>query len=215
MTLPKWVKRVNNICCQSSTYIFHDREHVCIVDPGDNVPQQQYIIDSLDIQNPIVTILATHGHIDHIIGIPDICEKYNVDKIYIGKGDIDYLSNNDYNLANEFGCTFAFNHFEKVQMVKDNDLILIGDYIIRVLECPGHSPGSLFFVCDDQEVMFTGDSIFPGSIGNTEYYNCDEQLLISNLKRLFNDLPDHYVIIPGHQSCTSIENERKYNMFLR
>jgi glyoxylase-like metal-dependent hydrolase (beta-lactamase superfamily II) len=154
-------------------------------------------------------IINTHGHIDHI-GCDD---KFNV-PVYIHRKDAPLLKDADLNLSNLLMSPFTVN--SEIRQVEDQDNIELGQIRLKVIHVPGHTPGG---ICLSQEspkenILFTGDSLFCGGIGRTDFLGADEKMLIKNIKDKLLVFPDDTVIYPGHGPSSTIGREKTSNPFL-
>ena len=99
------------------------------------------------------------------------------------------------------------------RLLKDGDLIVMGDLQFQVLHTPGHSPGGICLA--GYGLVFTGDALFNMSVGRTDGPDGDSRLLISSIRAKLLVLPDQTLVLPGHGSKTTIGQERRNNPFLR
>jgi glyoxylase-like metal-dependent hydrolase (beta-lactamase superfamily II) len=189
-------------------YIIHnDKDAICI-DPGDD---PDMIMDYLTANSlSLGKILLTHAHFDHIGGVKSLYDKYKPD-IYLHKGD--------YNLyTNASGLMPGFTDHIKIEVpkdvnfIEDNDIVSFSDKDFKVIHTPGHSRGSVCYYYDD--VLFTGDTIFRGSIGRTDLPGGDYNTIISSIKNKLCILSDNTVIYPGHMGISTIKEEKLSNPFL-
>jgi len=177
----------------------YDKEAI-IIDPGlDSSSEAKQIFDYITQSNlKIKLIVNTHGHQDHVTGDAIFQEKYNV-PIYIHKYDspcIEYMQKSK-------GTPVVF--------LGEGSLIKFDNESLKVMHTPGHSPGSICLV--GEGLVFSGDTLFAGSIGRTDFpgsSNRDMQLSLQRLMRL----PDNLLVYPGHGPSTLIGEEKKVNPFL-
>ena len=148
-------------------------------------------------------ILLTHGHFDHVMGVNYFKEKYRI-PTYIAKEDQCQLEGiNDY---------LKWMHIPSVEVPEVAGYLneiqpKLGDHVIQVIKTPGHTDGSVCYLID--HMLFSGDTLFKGSYGRTDFPGGDEQKIHESLKHLFEMLPDDVVVYPGHESSTTIGAERK------
>lgn len=144
-------------------------------------------------------ILLTHGHIDHILSLPAFVDKA---KIFISQTDSHYLTIPAFNLSEQLiGRKFEFS--ENVY-----DYAKLPDELkIEVINTPGHTPGSVCLLADKH--LFTGDTLFNGSIGNTGFPGGNYDTEISSVKKLLA-LPEDIIVYPGHGPTTTIKNEKMF-----
>ena len=159
-----------------------------------------------------VAVLNTHGHVDHLTGTRQICEKYFI-KFCMNSADRFLLEN-----AVDYGISFGF-HIEDPpepgSWLNDGDLFKFGNSEIKIWNAPGHSPGSLIFYISEAKLLITGDVLFAGSIGRTNLPGGDYAQLINSIKTKILTLPGDTRVIPGHGAETNIAFEMKNNPFLK
>ena len=124
----------------------------------------------------------------------------------MGEKDFNKLLN-DQNLASDFGRNFDYLTAD-FKLYDGQEIDIIG-IKIKVISTPGHTDGSLTFLVDD--MLFTGDTLFLGSVGRTDFVTGDKNAMISSVKKLFA-LNGDYKVFPGHDEFTTLEHERKYNL---
>ena len=154
-------------------------------------------------------ILLTHGHFDHIGGVAEIKEKYGA-KVVIGKADEGMLSSGKLSLA-----AFAFAPQKNTQAditVDDGDTITLGDTVITVMATPGHTKGGVCYIADD--VIFTGDTLFCGDCGRTDFPGGSSEEIRQSLKRLAS-LEKNYTVYPGHEEFSTLDFEKQNNPNMR
>lgn len=182
-----------------------------VIDPGEfNRAVDNAIIASG--MTELKYILCTHGHFDHISGVSALKKKYPEARICVGKEDAPFLSNDKLNLAEYFGYSFEPCYCDKE--LSHGDKLYLGDAEIKVYSVPGHSPGGVLYILEKENVMFTGDTLFSGSIGRTDMYGGDFAVLMKTLSK-FKDFSEDFRIYPGHGGSSTIGYELKTNMYLR
>lgn len=162
--------------------------------------------------------IFTHGHFDHVSGANYIYQHYGLKPEISGK-DLDLLLN----LSTQFKSILNIEDFEltKIQippigrLLAENDEIKFGNHSLKVIETPGHTPGGLCFYCEQEKVLFSGDSLFEHSIGRTDFPGGNYNDLVYSLKIKIITLPDSVVVYPGHGENTTILNEKRNNPFLK
>jgi len=182
-----------------------------IMDPGfDNRFEAQKIFSYL-VGNALEMklVLNTHGHPDHTSGNGIVKEKFNV-PIYIHKGDAHMLGKTGKNIAGFFGLKSSSPPADK--LLQDGDLVNFGRTQLKVMCTPGHSRGSISLLGGKE--VFTGDTLFSGSIGRADFTDSSERDMKFSLKKLAY-LPDHFIVYPGHGPTTTIGEEKRNNPFLQ
>lgn len=199
---------------QENTYILHDQTgEAVIIDPGcysqSDVNEVKRYVDSTHLK--VKYLILTHGHIDHILGIDSLRDIYKV-KCLVQEDDLPLIETSP-----KHGVMFGIS-FEIAPKIddffNDGDKISFGNTIIEVIHTPGHSIGGVCFFIREEKILFSGDTLFNGSIGRTDLIGGNYETLIKSIiKRIF-PLGDEVIVYPGHGDSTTIGNERKNNPFL-
>jgi len=200
---------------QVNTYlIYSDTGDTIIIDPGFQDQEETNRLFSFIKNNnlDIKRLLVTHAHLDHILGSHLIFKKYGIrPEIHIKEKD---------NLSNL--CQIAkLMGIEAESPPEPTNFLTEGDHIywsgptIKIIETPGHSPGSISFYLNEIECLFCGDLIFENSIGRTDLPGGDSHLLIQSIQKIMENLPDNTILYPGHGPKTTLKNEIKNNPYLQ
>ena len=200
-----------------NTYVvWDDTKEAVVIDPGCYYPEEGGILCSFIRSNGLKVkhLLNTHLHFDHIYGNPIIENEFGVLAEANG-ADMPWLTEIRQRLA-AFGIhsKVTINPIQSENRLKDGDTIAFGNTVFNVLQIPGHSPGSVVFYSETDGVLFTGDVIFQGSIGRTDFPDGNHEDLISGIRNKLMTLPDSTVIYPGHGPSTSIGYERNNNPYI-
>ena len=178
-----------------------------VLDPGAQAASIQAAIEKAGMQPE--AILLTHGHFDHVMAADTLRELYRI-PVIIGENELALLADPELNLSRPYLR-------KEIQLTADRTVqdqeVLPYFGGLRVLEVPGHTPGSVCYYAASEGVLFSGDALFQRSIGRTDTYE-EQDLLIRNIREKLLVLPDDTEVIPGHGPVTSIGSEKKYNMFL-
>lgn len=183
-----------------------DREAI-IVDPGEEGERIIEIIrkDSLKIKS----IVNTHTHIDHI-GANDFLGEKTGAPLLVHSADVSLLQNAELNLSALTGKDRSFSLPARV--LEEGDEIRVGNFSLRVLHTPGHTPGSICLYGDNK--LFSGDTLFAGGIGRTDLAGGNSKELQKSIKEKILTLPDEVVVYPGHGPSTVVDKERRCNSFI-
>lgn len=165
-------------------------------------------------QLKIVAVLNTHLHFDHALGIRFPFEEFGI-TAQAHHGDLPLYQNMGGQLRLFFGDVFAGIAMPPIQTsLKDNDIIAFGDHKLQVIETPGHSQGGLCFYCKEENILWSGDTLFEGSIGRTDLEGGNYSTLIHSITDKLLTLPENTRVYPGHGPYTTIADEKKYNPYL-
>ncbi len=157
-------------------------------------------------------IINTHGHIGHIGGNAFFVEHFPQAKLVIGERDLIYLTNPDLNLSRDFSSPFISPLPDWV--VRENNLFLNTPWgKLSFLLTPGHTPGSVCLFLPVENWLFSGDTLFAGSVGRTDLPGGSFRDLISSLEEIFNSFPDTVSVFPGHGPFTNLAREKKENFY--
>lgn len=178
-----------------------------IIDPGADAQTIKRVVKSTGVIPK--EILLTHGHFDHIGAARELMEEYGI-RVRIHKADIGMLLDPEGFWG--FKMNFKAPECAEEDFLKDGDLIEVGKYKIAVYHTPGHSRGSVVYMIEDS--LITGDTLFEGSIGRTDFEGGDMSQMMESLKRL-SRLEGDYKIYAGHGEDTSLEYEKENNMYMR
>lgn len=190
-----------------NTYLLLSKDKALVIDPGGD---EQKICEATKNKGAkIEKVLLTHGHFDHI-GAVSALQKMGA-KIYIGAGDAEMLKSNTENLGKYFGLNVETCSADV--LLFGNEEILLGDEKIKVIATPGHSMGGVCYLTDLG--VFTGDTLFCSSIGRTDFPHSDFDMLVDSIKKNLFTLDKNTRVYPGHEGETTIENEIKFNPFIK
>jgi len=162
--------------------------------------------------NP-VSIVLTHGHIDHIEGVAALRAEFPDIKVYIHKLDAEMLTEPYTNLSAMTGAPFSVDPADF--LLEEQSIIEQAGIKLSVLHTPGHTPGGICLYCEDEGVVFTDDALFADSIGRTDFPNGNMEHLLQSIREKLFTLPDETKVYPGHGPMTTIAHEKAYNPFLR
>jgi hydroxyacylglutathione hydrolase len=206
----KW-KRIPVGPIQANNYVlWNDNLEGLIIDPGSEGSRINVYIK----ENNIIpkAILLTHAHFDHIGGIEEVRNQWNV-PVYVHKNEADWLVDPNLNGSSIFPVEDIRTNPAEVLFERE-ELATVGSFTFQVLETPGHSPGSVSFYFDDAAVVFSGDALFQGSIGRTDLPGGNHQQLLASIHDKLLVLPENTIVASGHGPETTIHNEMDTNPFL-
>ncbi len=194
--------------CATNCYIcFNDETHEgFIVDPGASAARISAKVTELGVKP--TCILLTHGHFDHIGAVAGLKKEYDIPVIAY-EGEAAVLSDPEANLSLAFEdvpMTLKADRF-----LKDDEEIDLCGFKARVIHTPGHTKGSSCFYFESEGMLLSGDTLFNGSLGRTDFPGgSTRDIIVSIIKRLFV-LPEETKVYAGHDAPTTIGDEKKYN----
>lgn len=179
-----------------------------VIDPGGDAGRIMEYIKSENIS--VKAVLNTHGHSDHI-GANDEIRDATGAPLYIHGADAPMLQDPRLNLSAFMGYKVTSRPAE--HLLRDGDRLTFGEINLQVMHTPGHSPGGVCFA--EEGFCFTGDTLFAGSIGRTDFPGSSEPLLAKSIRERVMTLTDDTEFYSGHGSASTIGFERVHNPFVR
>lgn len=198
-----------------NTYLLWDdaTKDAVVIDPGMLFDQERQTFDneakSLGVK--LKMVLQTHMHLDHIFGTNHLVEEYGVE-VAAHPADA-FLGETLADQCKRFGIRIPLQPVRITRPLAAGDQITVGEHVIKVLTVPGHSAGGLAFYCQDIATVFSGDSLFSGSIGRTDLPGGSMPLLLQSIKEQLFSLPDDTVVLSGHGPSTTVGEEKRSNPY--
>lgn len=177
-----------------------------LIDPADNAPGLLDLLDGLELIPEAV--LLTHGHYDHILAVPGLQKRWPDLPVYCHPLDVPQALT-----ERDMGRTYpTVASFANLRPLAGGQALTLAGLAIRVLHTPGHTPGSVTF--QTGEALFTGDTLFHGDIGRTDFAGGDDRQMNASLAKLAA-LEGDFRVLPGHEEDSTLEEERRGNPWLR
>lgn len=186
----------------TNCYILIDEaeKKAAVIDPGAEADRILAELDKTDAR--VEYILLTHGHYDHIGAVARLHEALPQTKVYMHKAD---------SRGTGFHVVPLADQVADLQYYDDGDTLTLGSLTVHVIHTPGHTPGGVTLRVGD--VLFTGDTLFAGSMGRSDFPGGNTQQLFASLKKLAG-LEGDYHVLPGHEMTTTLDRERQSNVFV-
>ena len=202
-----------------NSYIVYDVEtlEAAIIDPGCCSQAEwhpmKYLIEKKSLK--VKYILITHSHVDHIMGAGIVVDALHID--ISGNKDDETCLPTPAMQARFFGVSASSSYIPITIDLKEGSRLSLGEELIEVIDIPGHSFHGLIFYAPSSNILFSGDVLFRGSIGRSDFganKGCNGQLLLEGIHNKILSLPDKTIVYPGHGPYTTVETERLINPFL-
>ncbi len=190
---------------RTNCYVITNQDNSAVlIDPG---YCSKVLTDWLESKNiNITTILLTHGHFDHVLGLkmfPNV-------PIYVHENDIELLLDNDKNAAKTFNLSVEYNKNNIINFT-DDFTIPYDSINFKTIHTPGHTEGSTTYLAFNK-ILFTGDAIFAGTVGRCDLWGGSEEKTKETVKKISN-LKEDYLIYPGHGKLSTLNNEKLSNPY--
>lgn len=199
-----------------NTYLLFDETRECIIiDPGCYEPFEKLELTDFISKEKLkpVKLLNTHCHIDHIFGNKFVSETFGL-KLETHKEELFNLTHSG-QVSKMYGLSRYEQSPEPSVFLSEGDIIEFGNSKLGILFVPGHAPGHIAIVSKEQKFIISGDVLFYGSIGRTDFPGCSHEALIKSIKTKLFPLGDDFKVYSGHGQETNIGFERKNNPFLQ
>ena len=202
---------VGPLQCNCSILACKKTGEAIVIDPGDEAPKIISLLEDKKLK--VKYILHTHAHFDHLGATQAVYDK-NHSEVCLHQDDM-FLYKNVAMQCALFG--FEVKPVPQItNFLKQGDSIRFGEYKMDVLHTPGHTPGSLsFHLKADTPLLFTGDTLFMQSIGRTDLWGGDYNLILKSIQEQLLQFDDDTIVHPGHGPSSSIGFERRENPFLQ
>ncbi len=186
------------------------RQHALIIDPGSDAVNIDQIISSKKLM--VSGYLLTHGHMDHISGLSELHAKHPA-PVYLHQADLEWAFTEDNAMPPFYPPPDKPTQMHTID-IEDGQVHSVDGLEFTIITTPGHTPGGVCYHFIGQKTLFSGDTLFAGSVGRTDINGGNSKILAESLTKLVS-LPDDTIIYPGHGAKTTISVEKRNNYFLR
>ncbi|WP_447952172.1 MBL fold metallo-hydrolase [Chryseobacterium koreense] len=196
-----------------NTYVlYNENKDAFIIDPGNFGEDETKILVDFIAENQleVKNIILTHAHIDHVLGLQTVYDRYQV-PVLMHETEKEILERNPMD-AQRFG--FFFRPFSgEIHFLKEGETINLGEDFLKILHVPGHSPGHIALHHEAQKFVISGDVLFEESIGRTDLYKGNHKQLLESIRTKLFVLDAETKVFNGHGNPTNIGFERQHNPF--
>lgn len=193
---------------QANCYIaYNSAKDGFVLDPGGDCEGILKIINDNRIN--VKFIILTHGHFDHIGAVSCLRKSLNV-PVYMNSNDAYLMNGKDSGMLSSLQNNVE--PFEIDRFLSDGDVLQLGDETLKIYETPGHTPGGISIKTGN--AIFTGDTLFSGSIGRCDLPGGSSEAIIKSIKEKIMPLPDATIVYPGHGPSTTIGEQREINPYV-
>jgi hydroxyacylglutathione hydrolase len=194
-----------------NSYLFRldGSDRALLVDPGDEAPRLLAAIDELGVS--LEGILLTHTHFDHVGAVAPVARATGAE---VWVPEIEKMVLSDINAYVPFSGFGPFEDWDAEHTLEGGEKLELAGMEIDVIFTPGHSPGHVTFSIPSEQVIFSGDVLFQGSVGRVDLPGGDWGTLLESIRGLVDTLPAETAVYPGHMGITSLGAERASNPFL-
>lgn len=199
---------------QTNCYIVWNENKDCIIfDPGEEVNKILAVLEHEKL-NP-KAIFLTHAHFDHIGAVDDLRNQFNL-PLYIHEEEVDWLKDPMKNGSGKYTMlpNYTANPPQDEHIIRKEQQFEIAGMKFEAVFTPGHSPGSVSYIFQDDDFAIVGDTLFYQSIGRTDLYGGSLEVLLKSIHEKLLVLPEDMIIYPGHGEYTTPLNEMETNPFL-
>lgn len=193
----------------TNTWFLKNKETgaLLIIDPADQPLLIQQKITAMEGKPE--AILLTHGHFDHMMAADAVRSMYGIPVLALEE-EKNLLENPGYNLSGSWAAPCSL---QADRWLKDQEILELAGFTIRVLHTPGHTQGSCCYYLDEEGILFSGDTLFAGSVGRTDFPTSSTRQMMNSVHMLLEQLPGETKVFSGHGEETTISYEKRYNPF--
>ena len=186
---------------ETNCYLIQHGTVLYIIDPG--AEAENIVAESGDFDFETARVLLTHAHVDHISGLKDLVEMLKIDGIYMHRADYELYRSSENAIDPWYPLQTGL---PEVTFVPWSDF--------KVVETPGHTPGGVCYYFEEESLLFSGDTLFAGSVGRTDLPGGNQRRLLESIRKEIFKLGDDVRCLPGHGCATTVGEEKRHNPYL-
>ncbi|MEO1022605.1 MAG: MBL fold metallo-hydrolase [Bacteroidota bacterium] len=198
-----------------NTYLLYTEKACILIDPGFSSESefQAFKHTLAEQKKPLSAVLLTHAHVDHVLGLSRVKAEFTEVPVYLDTRDL-FLWEHFSQQSAMFGVQQPSFPFIP-EPLPVNGVLTLEELSIRCLHTPGHAPDHTTFYLSDEEIAFCGDAIFRESVGRTDLYQGNFEVLANTIRTQLYTLPDTVKLYPGHGPATTVDHEKRFNPFVK
>lgn len=204
------IKKFEDLC--NCYVVSDDNGNTAVFDPCIRSDKLSHYIKQNNLQ--LCCVVLTHAHFDHICGLTRLLSESGSKDIpvYVGADDAEAVADESKNLsAPLFGEPYKYTGI--LNILADGDAVNVGSLTFKALSCPGHTPGCICLIENNEGVIFSGDVLFEGSVGRTDFPGGSMEKMVSSLKKLM-EYDNKFLVYSGHGESTTVGDEKLFNPFV-
>jgi len=203
------LKRLTVGLLHTNTYILLRDEVAVVIDPGTVNDEEIQEIRKIIGDRRLAAVICTHGHYDHVCGAVYL----NAEKYYIHRRESIILEDSSWWAENFYKSPLKLP--EKFDYLEGGEILNFNGIVLEIIHTPGHSPGSICILSKELNALFTGDTLFKGTHGRTDFKGGSMKDMLETLKK-FLEMDDSLTIYPGHGDISTLGEEKKWirNLYL-
>ena len=203
---------ITNTYHVTNTYIIIDKEtnNSIIIDPADNAKYIQEVLEQEKAN--LKRIILTHAHADHMGAVKELLEKSKDVNVYVHELDKD-INNRKINEQDKVYMKLDKIPEDRIITLKDKDIIQENNISLEVIHTPGHTKGAIVLLDKENNILYSGDTIFANTYGRTDLYHSQKDKMKETLDNLFNRF-DNILVYPGHDEIFNIKDAKRKILLL-
>ncbi|MDO4666211.1 MAG: MBL fold metallo-hydrolase [Streptococcus sp.] len=205
------IHKIVNRVAGENTYILENNQHCLVIDPGSDWNKIKNKLN--EVNKPILAILLTHTHYDHIMSLDKVRDTFAHPPVYVAESEASWLYTPELSGFTRHPELENFILQPAENFFHYNENYELADFRFYVVPTPGHSIGGVSLIFPEDLVVFTGDALFFETIGRTDLYTGDLPQLLNSIRQQLFTLSGDYEVFPGHGRNSTINHEKYFNPF--